>query len=300
MEDSTAAALLVLHDLLILANLDAPQNLWEEMIRSRKLTWHPPVTSWQSGDKHVEIPWCKARWSSIREFDYLFDHLEQVIKWLMDLRTLGESVAGTNTWKKRKKPGKELECLFFALVDANWVTLEWDAPAGFRDGEPNWDEMTKHLIKLFGDVKNEQAGQVHKSQYTISGWVVELAVLLMPEILGTDAILRKAINEHFPEAWECKENKGLVDLYDFWVEQAPEIRYMRSQNLAKLHKGGLGKLAEELCASALPLCFSKYEKKDGSAQKFGGESEKFEDFTPKPDDVQEALEVLKAQEKNRK
>jgi hypothetical protein len=291
MEDSTAAALLVLHDLLILANLDAPQNLWEEMVRKRTLSWPVPVTRWQWEGKTAEIPWCKARWSSIREFDFLFHHLEQVIEWLMGLREPGENAGGNQPPGKRKEAWKELECLFFALVDANYVTLEWSNPAGFNKGEPDWDTLTNNLIKLFGEVKKEQAGQVHKSQYTIFGWFIELAVLLMPEILGSDANLREAIDQHLPAAWSAE--KKLLDLYDFWVGQAREIRHMRCQNLAKLVEGGLPELAEALRTCSLPNCFSNYEKgKAGAAKRPRGKTTASERFTPKKGDVPGLEEAL--------
>jgi hypothetical protein len=264
LEESTTAALLVLHDLLVLPNLGTEGKvLWEEMVRHRHLTWAVPATEWHYDGIKAKISWPYANWSTFREYDFFISHWHKVINWLE-----------SSPSEQSKNPLLQLEALAFAWIDLNILTLDrWDTRrvAGFdsNDFTPRWPQLIKNVSGLVTDLYSAPREgrpakeKKHISQYRALNWVTQLAVFLMPETLGTHNHLRKIIDTHFPPSSKIIRGprdpegvKGLKSLYQFWEDKAPEIRDSRAMKLAYLHSTGMAKVAEWQMRAALPACFN--------------------------------------------
>jgi len=262
MDGVTAASLLALHDLLILVDLDPDEAkiLWQEMIGRRKLTWNLPTTKWRSAGRTTRVSWPTPRWCSIREYDFFIVHWHQVLDWFSYNPPLSPGGAAGATFL----PEEKFERLVYAWIDFHYVTLQWQKPAGFTvDRRPRWPTLIKNIMELFGSERaREKAGRRHVSQYSILGWYRELALLFMPETLGTNARVRGQIDNYFPKD-PLEVNKhfednpiegGLKDLYDFWKEDESEIYDERCRKLALFAAKEMEELCKALCTAKLPAC----------------------------------------------
>ncbi len=231
------------HDLLVLADFGLESlTLWREMMRRRTLRWMRPETEWLQGGRSARLVWPTAEWASFREFDFFFAHWHKAIDCVRDLKHDPRAVAD---------PAMKLECLLFAWMDSNILTLEWPVPenaAGKLRRLQDWPTMCEILGSVFDDVhEKESVGHYHKSMYRVSDWFVKFAILLMPEIVGAHPGMRKKVGE-------LLANEHMENIKKSWMkdEQAAQIRGMRCELLARLQANGLTGLADELREMGLP------------------------------------------------
>lgn len=236
LHDSTAAAVVLLHDLLAFSN--------PKQITGKKLIYQdqpPPwaYTLWPfgSGQQDIKVSWYYPPWLTMFECDLLRRCWVEVWTWMGEIKE-----------KQLYKPGSKLNInkkILSVFIPITWITiitgimgqktkpsklicLSMPDEKSFFD-KLNSSKFKNNIIKSLSKLSQPEDGQCERRRRLIDGWFAAIACLLAPESNLPDEFTNIFLN-----------NSKADQIKDKFIEDqvAKYVREMRAKSAVKFFDHG--------------------------------------------------------------